>query len=48
MLINHSQPCYSSQGSQIITMNNFIDTHFSVGYVPMDQRLTFWRIIAAK
>lgn len=48
MLINHSQPCYSSQGSQIISMNNFTGTHFSVGYVPVDQRLTFWRTIAAK
>lgn len=48
MLINHSQPRYSSQGSQIINMNNFTGTHFSVGYVLVDQRLTFWRTKASK
>lgn len=48
MLINHSQPCYSSQGSHIIFMNNFTGTHFYVGYVHVDQRLTFWRTTAAR
>lgn len=46
-LINHSQPCYRSQGSEMY-MNKFKNAHFGVGYLPVDQSLTLKRTIGAK